>query len=344
MADLAGRHRQHAANAEARVLDVLRSGRWIGGPVVTEAEGAATRLFERTAAVGVASGTDALMLALQQAGVRPGDVVAVPALTFFATAGSVCALQARLVVVDVDERGLMTDETLAAAGPVDAVVPVHLFGNACLAASEHPCVVDDAAQAAGCKTPAGRLTAVSTYPTKTWSGLGDGGFVLGSPDDVEAVRRLGNHGAVEAHHHVATQGWVGRNSRLDPVSAAVLLAQAESFAERRLRRRLLAERYDDALRNHSATPLPRDVECAVPTYCLRTPDRARLQAHLADHGIQTAVYYPRPLHRQPALAAFITSAHVPMAERLCEELLAVPVHAGLSDADVDVIVEALRTA
>jgi dTDP-4-amino-4,6-dideoxygalactose transaminase len=341
MADLAARHAAHAAESEARVLEVLRSGRWVGGPVVAEAESMAADLFDRPAAVGVASGTDALVLALQALGVHAGQRVAVPALTFFATAGAVAALGADLVIVDVDERGLLCERSLAHAGPVDAVIPVHLFGNAAFV-PDHPLVVDDAAQAAGSPTPAGRLTAVSTYPTKTWSGLGDGGFVLGRAEDLAGVRLLGNHGAVGPHVHVAHAGHVGRNSRLDPVSAAVLLAQRPGFADRRARRRRIASHYDACLARSGARPLPRDPESATPTYVLRVSDRDAVQERLASVGIGTAVYYPHPLHHQRALHGRIAHAHAPNAERLCNALLAVPVHAGLDDAEVDRVGAALE--
>lgn len=338
LADLAARHRFAPEGLEARVLEVVRSGRWVGGPVVAEAERAATRVFGRAHAVGVASGTDALVLALQVAGIGPGQRVAVPALTFFATAGAVYAAGAEPVVVDVDERGLLCPEALSEA-EVDAVVPVHLFGNACHARrADLPCV-DDAAQAAGCPTPAGRLTAVSTYPTKTWSGLGDGGFVLtDDPELARSVRHLGNHGTTGPHLHERFHGRVGRNSRLDAVSAAVLVGQLDHLAQRRERRRAIAAHFDEHLSDR-VQPIPRDPENAVPVYCVRAEDRAGLMARLESAGIESAVYYPRPLHLQPAIGGRLGQA--PRAERLATELLALPVHAALSDEDVERVVRAV---
>lgn len=342
MADPAGRHQEEAAHTEALVLEVVRSGRWIGGPLVEQAEAAAADVFGRKHAIGVASGTDALMLALQVAGVRTGDTVVVPALTFFATAGAVCALGARPYVVDVDARGLLA---LPDSLPPDtrALLPVHLFGNPCAVGPTDLPVVDDAAQAAGCETPSGDLTAVSTYPTKTWSGVGDGGFVLTADATLAAkVRSLGSHGHVGDHLHVPVDGEVGRNSRLDAVSAAMLLGQRRSLARRQARRRAIAARYDAEL-SDVLEPLERSEGNAVPTYCVRVTDRARLRAHLAERGIESAVYYPRPLHRQPALVEHLAGHEpTPVADRLCAEILALPVHAGLSDDEVTRVIQAVR--
>lgn len=347
MADLARRHAAVADAVESRVLAVLRSGRWIGGPVVEEAEAAMAHLFERDAAVGVASGTDAIILALQAAGVSAGDEVAVPALTFFATAGAVCAIGAVPRVVDVDARGLMCPSALAAldAPRLRVVLPVHLFGNRCTAHRIGVRTVDDAAQAVGCSPPAstGELTAVSTYPTKTLSSAGDGGFVVGDPAAIEKVRRLGSHGLVGPHVHARVEGHVGRNSRLDAVAAAVLLGQLPTLHDRIRRRQAIARHYDSCV-SAACEPLPRDPGNPVPSYLVRAPDRARLAAHLEAHGIETTVYYPRPLTEQPALAGRIPPADCPVATRLCAELLAIPVHAGLSDDEVERVGRALESA
>ncbi|MCA9568672.1 MAG: DegT/DnrJ/EryC1/StrS family aminotransferase [Myxococcales bacterium] len=342
MVDLQGRHLQAADATEALILDVLRSGRWVGGPVVEEAERAATEVFGRGHAVGVASGTDALALALQVVGIGPGARVAVPALTFFATAGAVCAIGAVPVLVDVDERCLLDADALRAIPRPDAVVPVHLFGNACHARLPGVPTVDDAAQAAGCPTPGGALTATSTYPTKVWSGAGDGGFVLS--DDAELARKarhLGNHGLAGEHVHTSASGHVGRNSRLDPVSAAMLLGQRTTLAARADRRRTIAARYDAGL-PAGMVALERDPGSTAPVYCLLTPERDAVRERLARAGVESAVYYPRPLHAQQALEGRAEVHPTPMADRLAGELLALPVHAGVDDRGVERVLGALQ--
>jgi dTDP-4-amino-4,6-dideoxygalactose transaminase len=350
MADLAHRHAEAAEAIEARVLDVLRSGRWIGGPVVEEAEQRVATAFQREAAVGVASGTDALILGLQAIGVQPGDEVVLPALSFFATAGAVCALGAIPRIVDVDERGLLDTAALEAidASRVRAVLPVHLFGNRCTAQRLGLETLDDAAQAIGC-TPAasfGSATAVSTYPTKLASGGGDGGFVVGDRRVVDRVRKLGRHGAVGPHLHERVNGHVGRNSRLDAVAAAVLLGHLQTLPDR-IRRRQAAAAHYDACMAEPYRPLRRDAHSPVPSYVVIAPDadhREALRTHLDAHGVDSTVYYPRPLHRQPALVGRIPDTHCPVADDLVTRVLAIPVHAGLSDDDITRVGAALAAA
>ncbi|HHO50220.1 MAG TPA: aminotransferase class I/II-fold pyridoxal phosphate-dependent enzyme, partial [Deltaproteobacteria bacterium] len=289
MVDLARRHAEVADEVEDRVLQVLRSGRWVGGPVVAEAEARLAGWLSRQGAVGVASGTDALMLALQAVGIRPGDEVIVPALTFFATAGAVAAVGATPVIADVGEDGLL-DPTAAGAliSPrTRAVIPVHLFGNRAEDPGLGLTVIDDAAQAIGTTPPPsiGRLTAVSAYPTKSWGAAGDAGFVAGDePELLEAVRCLASHGQRGApHHHEAHDGQVGRASRLDAIQAAVLLGHADQVEARIDRRRRLADRYDAGL-PASIRPLPRQHGSSVHQYCVLASDRARVVAALDEAG------------------------------------------------------------
>jgi len=347
MADLSRRHHASSELVEAGVLAVLRSGRWTGGPVVAEAEAAIAHAFGREAAVGVGSGTDALILALQALGIQAGDEVAVPALSFFATAGAVCAIGAIPRVIDVDERGLMDATALdrVESTALRAVIPVHLFGNRCVTQRLGLPTLDDAAQAVGCDPPAstGVLTALSTYPTKTWSSAGDGGFVIGDRVEVERVRRLGNHGAIGPHHHDRVRGHVGRNSRLDAVAAAVLLGQLPTLEDRIQRRRSIAAHYDAHMPS-TLQPLGRDPQNPVPAYLVRSSQRDALIAHLDTHGVDSTIYYPQPLHQQPALAGYIPPAECPVASRLCRELLAIPVHGALSDDEVERVTAALESA
>jgi len=344
MADVAARHAEVSDQIERRVLEVLRSGRYVGGPQVREAERLAARWFGRADAVGVASGTDALMLALQAAGVRPGAEVIVPALTFFATAGAVLAIGARPVVVDVLEDACMDPDAAARARThlTAAVIPVHLFGNLAPAPDLGVPVIDDAAQAIGGRVPRsnGVLTTLSTYPTKVWGGAGEGGFVVGDRAELlERVRRLGNHGlGAEPDLHFLVSGVVGRNSRLDAVQAAVLVANEPRIQPRVEHRRALASRYDAGL-PAGARPLPRDDDSPVHQYLVLVEDRGRVQAHLAARQIESRVYYPLPLHHQPAL---LQPAHTPVAEQLCTRLLALPIHRGMDDADVDRVLTALH--
>ncbi len=342
--DPARRHAEVAPVVEAAVLEVLRSGRWIGGPGVAEAERIAARWLGREGAVGVASGTDALVLALQALGVGRGDEVLVPAFTFFATAGAVLAVGAEPVLVDVGEDALMdAGAAREALGPrVRAAVPVHLFGGYRAPLGLDLPVVDDAAQAIG-TTPApstGVITALSAYPTKTWGAAGDAGFVAADdPELLARVRSLGVHGAREPGVHGTEGGHAGRASRLDAVQAAVLLGHARVLEARVERRRALARRYDAQLPER-LRPLPRSEGASVSQYVVRVDRRDALAAALRERGVETAVYYRRPLTRQPALEG-CRRGPAPVAERLADEVLALPI-ADCGEAEVDRVCELLR--
>ena len=343
LVDLQGRHAEVADAAEDAVLEVLRSGQYVGGARVRPAEAEAARRFGRRHAVGVNSGTDALMLALQAVGVRAGDEVIVPAISFFASAGAVVSIGAVPVFADVREDACLDPDAAAALRTerTAAIVPVHLYGTLAAAPDLGVPVVDDAAQAVGGDPvrAVGHLTVVSTYPTKTWGGAGDGGFVLG--DDAELVdraRRLANHGAEDGGFH-EVDGLVGRNSRLDAVQAALLLAHAPRVAPRVARRRAIAARYDAEL-PPAVRPLPRDPGSPVAQYVVRVADRDRVHRALSERGIETRAYYRRPLHHEPALSR--AEADTPVAAALCRELLALPCHAGLTDADVAQVLRALQ--
>ena len=348
--DLAQRHAATAEAVEAGVLAVLRSGRYVGGPVVDQAERAVAGLLGRAHGVGVNSGTDALILGLQALGVGPGDEVIVPAVGFFATAEAVVRVGAVPVIADVlpDRPLLDPDAARAVMSPrVRAVVPVHLFGDA----APHPDlgvpVLDDVAQAAGADPPVGRgaLAALSFYPTKVLGAAGDGGLVATDDADLAArVRALGSHGLDGPHLHRAVGGALGPNSRLDAVQAAVLVGHLPQLAGRIARRRGIAARYDAAL---GGLALPRDAGSPVSLYCVRHPRRDALAAALDAAGIDTAVYYPRPVSAQPALqgrARGADPARTPHAAAFCREVLSLPCHSGMSDADAERVVAAVRGA
>jgi dTDP-4-amino-4,6-dideoxygalactose transaminase len=342
--DLAARHESAAAAVEARVLDVLRSGQYVGGSVVDEVEAVAARWMGRAGAVGVGSGTDALMLALQAVGVQAGDEVIVPALSFFATAGAVAALGAVPVVVDVDERGLLDPAAAerALTERTAAVVPVHLYGSRAPTVSLGVPVVDDAAQAVGADPACsdGVLTAVSAYPTKLWGAAGNAGFVVGDDEALlQRVRRLAHHGTVGPHLHDRVEGHVGRNARLDALQAAVLLGHAEVFPARLEARRALVRAYDASL-PPTVRPLLRTEGSPASPYVVTVDGRDRVVEALASRGIATSVYYPRTLADQPALGA-VHRHPVPVARELAERLLGLPLHEGMTLRDVAVVVDAL---
>jgi dTDP-4-amino-4,6-dideoxygalactose transaminase len=333
------------SGTELAVIEVLHSGRWVGGPEVEACEREVAAHFGRVFGVGVNSGSDAITLALQALGVGAGDEVLVPALTFFSTAGAVVRTGARPVVVDVREDQPLLDPASAAeraGSATKAVVPVHLFGMTASDPGLGLPVVEDAAQSAG-RTPPIRLgvaTVTSFYPTKTLHAAGDGGLV--ATDDPElalAVRRLANHGQVPAHPHLHDRvaGHVGWNSRLDAIQAAVVRRMIPEIASRVLARRQTAALYDTAL-GPSCRLVRRDASDPMHQYVLRCERRDELAAHLMKLGIQSAIYYPHTLSAQPALAP---QPDAPHAEAWCAEVLSVPCHESLENEEVIRVAEAL---
>lgn len=348
MADTAGRHARVAATVEPAVLEVLRSGRYVGGPVVEATLARLAAHFGWAHAVGVNSGTDALVYALQAVGVRAGDDVVVPAVTFFASAGAVCRIGARPVIADIrPDVPLLDPSALPITPRTRAVMAVHLFGARCALPELPVPVVDDAAQTAGSDPPCrtGCIGAVSFYPTKTLGAAGDGGCVLtDDPAVARKVHLLTHHGMASAYHADAIDGLVGANSRLDAVQAAVLAGHLDDLPARVARRRGIAERYDAEL-PAAVTRLPREAGHPVHQYVVLLPagaDRDAVVGRMRAEGVETAVYYPVPLSRQPALAAFARST--PHADAFCARCLALPVHEGLSDDDASQVIAALARA
>ena len=337
------RYQRTASQMEAAMLAGMRSGYYIGGPVLAEAEQAIASVMGRQLGVGVANGTVAITQILQAMGIGAGDEVIVPAVTFFATAGAVRKSGATPVIVDVlpDTPLMDPDSALAALSPrTAAVMPVHLFGNV----APHPAVevpvIDDAAQSVGATPPAnhGLISAVSFYPTKILGVMGDGGMVLcDDPALARRVKELGFHGQRAAHQHHLTNGAMGGNSRLDALAAGVLLAQLPDLPERIRIRQAIAARYDAVV---GALAVPRDPGSPVSIYCIQHPERDALRARLLAAGIQTAIYYPRTLAQQPALAD-CPRQPTPNADRFCAEALALPCFEGLSSAHVDAVCAAL---
>jgi len=343
--DMQARYARVAGPVEAAVSSVLRSGRYIGGPVVSECEAAIAALMGRAHGIGAPSGTAAITRLVRAAGIQPGDEVIVPAVTFFSTAGGILRAGAVPVVVDVrpDRPLLDPDAVRAAITPrTRAVMPVHLFGDVAALPDLGIDVLDDAAQAVGASPPptGGRAAIVSFYPTKVLGAFGDGGMIVTDDAQLAAdARALGFHGLVGPHLHERTQGHMGGNSRLDAVQAAGLLAQLDDLPARIRARRAIAARYDERL---GGLALPRDPGSPVSIYCIRHPDRDGLKARLLERGVQTAVYYPRPLGAQPALDGCPTHP-APNAAAFCREALALPCYEGMPSEHVDGVLDALGT-
>jgi dTDP-4-amino-4,6-dideoxygalactose transaminase len=361
-------HRQKArlgGDLHRRLDVVLAHGQFILGPEVEELEQRLARFAGVRHVVGVSSGRDALMIALMAMGVKPGDAVFVPAFTFAATAGAVASIGATPVFVDVDPVTFNMDpaDLEAAIAEVNAagkfrpavVMPVDLYGLpadypaiARVAGRRGLGVLADAAQSFGgslADRRVGALAAISAtsfYPTKPLGCYGDGGAVLTTDDGLaERVRMIRSHGRAGTGDAAMVLGLTGR---LDTLQAAVLLAKLDVFPAELARRREIAARYSNALRGLVTTPtVPAGAESAFALYTIRTPARDVVKARLDEAGIGTGLFYRLALHQHPAFTAY-DGRGLPVAESLANEVLSLPLHADLTDGEVDRVIAAVELA
>jgi dTDP-4-amino-4,6-dideoxygalactose transaminase len=358
LCDLAADHAPLGDALAAAAARVLRSGRYILGPEVAAFERELAAAAGVSHAVGVSSGTDALMAMLMAAGIGPGDEVITSPFSFFATAEAIARVGARPVFADIEADSLNLDpaHAIAAFGPrTRAVLVVHIFGRCARTAPlEAACAArgiplfEDAAQAIGAVAGDGRRVgartagaALSFFPTKNLGGFGDGGAVLTDDAAFAArLRQLRVHGADRKNHHVA----LGGNFRLDELQAALLRVKLPRLTDWTAARRRIAARYREALQALPIETPPDDPGSAWNQFVVRLPadDRPALIAALAQAGIATEIYYPEPLHQQPALGALATGVF-PIAERACREALALPLYPSLSDTSIARVTNAIRS-
>jgi dTDP-4-amino-4,6-dideoxygalactose transaminase len=333
-----------------RFAEVLESGRFIFGPEVEAFEREAAAYLGVPHAVGVANGTDALVLALEAMGVSRGDEVVCPAFTFYATAEAIARVGATPVFCDIDPATLNLDPADVASritARTKAIVPVHLFGRPAplgeLVALGVP-LLEDAAQAFGAAGVAttGVCSTFSFFPTKNLFALGDGGLVACTDGGVaDRVRMLRFHGSRDKQ----TFELVGTNSRLDAVQAAALRIFLPRLAGWNAARREAAARYAD-LGLGDAVELPPDEAGHVyHMYVVRTTERERIASLLGEHGIACAAYYVTPLHLQPAMAHLgYASGSLPETERAAAENLALPMWGGIGPEAQERVVATVRAA
>jgi dTDP-4-amino-4,6-dideoxygalactose transaminase len=341
------------AEVRERIAAVLESGRFILGPEVAAFEQEAAEFLAAREAVGVANGTDALVLVLDALGVGPGDEVVCPAFTFYATAEAVARVGATPVFCDIDPATLNLDAA-DVAGHVGertkAVVAVHLFGRPA-PLDELPDgvrVVEDAAQAFGatlhgqCVGSIGAVATFSFFPTKNLFGLGDGGLVTTNDEPLaERVRLLRFHGSRDKERFEA----VGYNSRLDALQATVLRLFLQHLDGWNTARREAAARYEE-LGLGEVCDLPDDEPGHVyHMYVVRSPERDRIAEALRAADIGCATYYTTPLHLQPVFAGLgYEPGSLPETERAAKETIALPLWAGITLEQQERVVEAVRSA
>src|SRR3954447_22128457 len=338
---------------DAAVKRVLDSKHFILGPEVEAFEAELASYVGARHAIGVANGTDAITLALRALGVGPGDDVLVPSFTFYASAEAIPHTGARPVFCDVDpETFCVTAETVKAAltPNTKAVIVVHLFGNVAPVADIEALgvpVLEDAAQAAGSTSPAGRPGGLGTaatfsfFPSKNLGCFGDGGAITTNDDEIaDRVRMLRFHGSWDK----VTYEHVGYNSRLDSVQAAILrvmLPHLDGWADGRRR---AGKHYEEAgLGELVDLPVPVDgVTPAWHLYVVRSQRADALQAALKDAGIGQKAYYRTPVHLQPAMAEYGRGVDLPATDEVARTHLAIPMSPVLDRAQADEVVAAAR--
>ena len=370
---------------EHAVIDVLRSGQYIGGPVIQGFEKAFASFCSSEHAIGCNSGTDALILALRGLGVGPGDEVITASFSFFATAEAISAVGAKPVFVDVDPQTYLIDleQMEAAITPATkALLPVHLFGRpvdmealSAIARRHQLLVIEDCAQATGASWAGrpvgswGDAGCFSFFPTKNLGAAGDGGAVTCQDADLaQRIRELAVHGMPRRYLHTN----LGYNSRLDALQAAVLTVKLPRLNGWLERRRAVAARYQDALATRQGVQLPdagpaghswnqfvvRVPACDASSVacggsCAPCPASAEhglpegrcrnwLQSDLRERGVNTIIYYPIPIHRQPAYADLgYAPGSLPITEQLAAEVLSLPIFPEITATQQEQVIQAL---
>lgn len=344
------------------VEQVLESQTFILGPEVDSLEREIAAYTGTSHAIGMSSGTDALLAALMACGVGQGDEVVTTPYSFFATAGVVARLGARAVFVDIDPATFNIDAAAAAQAVSErtrAIIPVHLYGRMAdldpileVAAEKNIPVIEDAAQAIGSFDEAGRKAGsvgdygcFSFFPSKNLGAFGDGGCVTTRDADIaERLRMLRVHGSKPKYYHSI----VGGNFRLDALQAAVLRVKLKYLDGWTAARRRNADTYRDLFRDaglDGLVTLPADVPGHIYNqFVIRAQDRDSLRAHLKEHGIGTEVYYPLPLHMQDCFASWgYSEGDFPEAERAAKETLALPIYPELEPDAVSYVVETIAS-
>jgi dTDP-4-amino-4,6-dideoxygalactose transaminase len=358
-----GNAQLHDSILEA-VARVVSSGRFLHGPEVGQLECDIAGVCQTKHAIGCASGSDALLLALMALDIGPGDEVIVPSFTFFATASAVTRVGAKLVFVDIDPRTYnMSSEALSAAVTTRtrAIIPVHLFGQCalmdeiCQIADRHQIpVIEDAAQAIGAAHLGrhagswGDIGCLSFYPTKNLGGMGDGGMLVCQDDAIAAKLRLfAAHGMQPRYHHKV----IGINSRLDTIQAAILGVKLQRLGSYTRTRQANADRY-----NKLFVSAKLDQEFELPyrhpgafhvwnQFGIRVlnGERDALKAYLQSKGIGCEIYYAIPLHLQECYRSLgYLEGSLPETERAAREILHLPIYPELATQEQDRVIEAIR--
>lgn len=353
--DLKVQYERIKADVNRRIQCVLDHGQYIMGPEVAELEAELAGYVGAKHCVALSSGTDALLVAMMALDVGPGDEVVTTPFTFIATGEMIGLLGATPVFVDIDRDTYNLDAELvegAITPRTKAIIPVSLFGQCAdmaaintVAASHDIPVIEDAAQSFGATYKGARscnlsrLAATSFFPAKPLGCYGDAGAVFTNDAELDKrIRELRNHGQDRQYHHPR----LGINGRMDTMQAAVLLAKLQVFPDEVIARAKIGERYSQMLREVVKTPRIADGNTSVyAQYTIEVDNRETFRERMSALGVPTAVYYPTPLNRQPAL---YSDASIPKSEAAARHVVSLPMHPYLDEAQQDQVVDAVRQA
>ena len=356
--DLKSQYLSLKKEIDAGIQRVLDHGQYILGPEVAELEEKLAAFVGAKYCITVANGTDALQIAQMALGIGPGDEVITPGFNYIATAETVALLGAKPVYVDIDPRTYNLNPALleAAITPrTRVIVPVSLYGQCAdfdainaIAAKHGIPVIEDAAQSFGATYKGHKSCNLSTiacasfFPTKPLGCYGDGGAIFCNDDGLaKVIRQIARHGQDRRYHHIR----VGVNSRLDTIQAAILLAKLAALDGEMAMRQEVAQRYT-CLLNEAGTHTTPHIEphniSAWAQYTVRVPDRDALQKKLSEAGIPSAVHYPLPLNKQPAVAD--TTARLPVGDEISSQVLSLPMSPFLMETQQAHIARSLLAA
>lgn len=356
--DLAAQQARIKDKIDAAIQCVLAHGQYILGPEVAELEEKLAAYTGAKYCITCANGTDALQIAQMALGIGPGDEVITPGFTYIATAETVAVLGAKPVYVDIDPRTYNLDPAKleqAITPNTKAIIPVSLYGQPAdfdainAIADKHGIpVIEDAAQSFGATYKARKSCNLSTiattsfFPSKPLGCYGDGGAILTNDDELATVmHQIARHGQDRRYHHIR----IGVNSRLDTLQAAILLPKLEIFDEELALRQQVADRYTQLLNEAGITTTPyieSHNNSAWAQYTIRVNKREAVQAKLKEAGIPTAVHYPIPLNKQPAVAD--TAVSLLVGDEMAKEVMSLPMHPYMSANDQKEVVTTLHKA
>lgn len=358
MVDLKTQYHTLKSEIDRAVLDAIESSQFILGPNVTAFEQETAAYLGARHAVSCASGTDALQLAILAAGIKPGDEVITTPFTFIATAEAICYAGATPVFVDIDPQTFNIDPALieAAITPrTKALIPVHLFGQPAdmtpirAVCDKHQLLlIEDCAQSFGAAVDGamtgtlGPLGCFSFFPSKNLGCYGDGGLVTCATDELaEQIKVLRNHGSRIRYHHSV----IGYNSRLDDIQAAILRVKLRRIDEFNTGRRRVAHLYSELLGDIVTVPHEDGKgDHVYHQYTVLTDRRDAIMAKLSEKQISSAVYYPIPLHKQDVFADAYAGLALPVAEKVANRCMSLPVYPEMPEESVRLVAQTIREA